>query len=167
MSDNLFESLLVQDLEIPIVLEKEFTAACCIRGYHIYSWTGWTANIGSILTVKQEIRPGALVEDQYAIAICSDGQTIGHVPKFLSKLTYFFIKSGGELSVRVTGERRYSHDLAKGGMEVPADFIFKTSNANLYNQMKEKTSEKLVEFENRRKIGLEKSLKKKETKNKK
>ena len=125
MSDNLFESLLVQDLEIPIVLEKEFTAACCIRGYHIYSWTGWTANIGSILTVKQEIRPGALIEDQYAIAICSDGQTIGHVPKFLSKLTNIFIKNGGELSVTVIGERRYSRDLAKGGMEIPADFIFK------------------------------------------
>ena len=60
MSDNLFKSLPVQDLKIPIVLEKEFTAACCIRGYHIYSWTGWTADIGSILTVKPEVRPGAL-----------------------------------------------------------------------------------------------------------
>ena len=60
MSDNLFKSLLVQDLKIPIVLEKEFTAACCIRGYHIYNWTGWTADIGSILTVKPEVRPGAL-----------------------------------------------------------------------------------------------------------
>ena len=69
--------------------------------------------------------------------------------------------------MRVTGERRCSHDLAKGGMEIPADFIFKTSNANLYNQMKEKTSEKLVEFEKRREIGLRNSLKKKEAKNKK
>ena len=167
MSDNLFKSLLVQDLKIPIVLEKEFTAACCIRGYHIYSWTGWTADIGSILTVKPEVRPGALVEDQYAIAICSDGQTVGHVPKLLSKLTYFFIKNGGGLSVKVTGERRYSHDLPKGGMEIPASFIFKTENADLFNQMREMTLEKLEEFEKRRKYGLEKSLKKKETKNRK
>ena len=63
----------------------------------------------------------------------------------------------------MTGERRYSRDLAKGGME----FIFKTSNAKLYNQMKENTSEKLVELEKRREIGLGNSLKKKETKNKK
>ena len=72
MSDNLFESLLVQDLKI---------------------------------SVKPEVRPGALVEDQYAIAFCSDGQTVEHVPKFLSKLTYFFIKNGGGLSVKVTGEK--------------------------------------------------------------
>ena len=53
--------------------------------------------------------------------------------------------------MKVTGERRYSHDLAKGGMEIPA----------------ENTNEKLVEFDKRRKIGWGNSLKKKEIKNKK
>ena len=52
-------------------------------------------------------------------------------------------------------------------METPASFIFKTENADLFNQMREKTLEKLEEFEKRRKYGLEKSLKKKETKNRK
>ena len=50
-------------------------------------------------------------------------------------------------------------------MEIPASFIFKTENADLFNQMREMTLEKLEEFEKRRKYGLEKSLKKKETKN--
>ena len=82
---------------------REFSAACCIRGYHIYSWTQWTAEIRSILTSEPEKRPGALIEDKYAIAIISNNQTIGHVPKLLSKLTFFFLKHGATLTVKVTG----------------------------------------------------------------
>ena len=68
---------------------------------------------------------------------------MGHVPKFLSKLTYFFLKYGGTLSVKVTGERRFSYDLAQGGMEIPAEYVFKTENIDLYNQMKEKNIERV------------------------
>ena len=64
--------------------------------------------------------------------------------------------------MKVTGKMRYSHDLPKGGMKIPASFIFKT-----FNQMREMTLEKMEEFEKRRNNGLEKSLKKKETKNRK
>ena len=117
MAENLTQALLTKDLEIPIILAREFSAVCCIRGYHIYNWTQWTAEIGSILTSKPEKRLGALVEDKYAIAIISNSQTVGHVPKFLSKLTFFFLKHGATLTVKLTGERRYSFDLTQGGME--------------------------------------------------
>ena len=66
--------------------------------------------------------------------------------------------------MEVTGERRNSHDLPKGGMEIPASFIFKTENAEPFNQMREKTLEKLEEFEKKRKYRLEKSWKKKKEK---
>ena len=116
MAENLTQALLTKDLEISIILEREFSAACCIRGYQIYNWAQWTAEIGSMLTSEPEKRPGALVEDRYAIAIIkqqsSNNQTVGHVPKFFSKLTFFFLKHGGTLTVKVTGERRYSFDLA-------------------------------------------------------
>ena len=49
----------------------------------------------------------------------------------------------------------------------PQALFLKTENADLFNQMREMTLEKLEEFEKRRKYGLEKSLKKKETKNRK
>ena len=88
--DNLIQLLLAEGLEIPIVLENEFSVDCCIRGYHIYSWTQWHAEIGSILTVEPEVRPGALVEDQYAMAIKNNAQTVGHIPKYpRSKLNYY------------------------------------------------------------------------------
>ena len=68
------------------------------------------------------------------------------------------------LLVEVIGERRFSFDLPQGGMEIPAKFTFKTENIKLYKQMKEKTLEKIEKFEERRKIEIEKSLKKKEKK---
>ena len=127
----------------------------------------WKAEIGSILTSEPEVRPGALVEDKYSIAVLDNGQTIGHVPKFLSQLIFFFLKYEGTLSIKVTGERRFSFDLPQGGMEIPADFVFKTVDAKLHNQMREKVLKELENFEGRRKVGMNKSLKKKEKKKKK
>ena len=156
-------------MEIPIILEREreFSAACCIRGYHIYNWTQWTAEIGSILTSEPEKRPGALVEDKYAIAFISNNQTVGHVPKFLSKLTFFFLKHGDTLTVKVTGERRYSFNLPHGSLEIAVEFIYKSQKKELIDQMKEKTLEEIKKYSERRKKGMENSLEKKENENKK
>ena len=146
MAKNLTQALLTKDLEIPVILEREFSAACCIRGYHICNWAQWTAEIGSILTSEPKKRPGALV---------------GHVPKFLSKLTFFFLKHGGTLTIKVTGERRCSFDLAQGGMEIPAEFIYKSEKKELSDQMKEKTLEEVKKYDERKKEGMKNSLKKK------
>ena len=47
-------------------------------------------------------------------------------------------------------------------MKVPVEFVYKTENKDLYVQMKEKTLEEVKMFEERRKIGMENSLKKKD-----
>ena len=92
---------------------------------------------------------------------------LGHVPKFLSKLTFFFLKHGATLTVQVTEERRYSFDLPQGVMEIPAEFIYKSEKKELIDQMKEKTLEEIKKYDERRKKGMENSLEKKENKNKK
>ena len=90
----------------------------------------------------------------------------GHVPKFLSKLTFFFLKHGATLTVKVTGERRYYFDLPQGVMEIPAEFIYKSEKKELIDQMKKKTLEEIKKYDERRKQGMENSLEKKENKNK-
>ena len=50
------------------------------------------------------------------------------------------------------------------GMEIPADFVFKTVDAKLHNQMREKVLKELENFEARRKVGINKSLKRKKKK---
>ena len=67
----------------------------------------------------------------------------------------------------MTGERRYSFDLPQGGMEIPAEFIYKSEKKELIDQMKEKKLEEIKKYEERRKKGMENSLEKKESKNKK
>ena len=71
----------------------QFSAACCIRGYHIYNWTKWTAEIGSILTSEPEKRPGALVEDKYAIAIISSNKTVMACSKIFIKIDFLLFKT--------------------------------------------------------------------------
>ena len=87
---SLLSSLLIKDLEIHVILEKEFTAQCCIRGYHTYQ-SQWNAEVGAELCAVPDTRTTALVKDNYAIAVKNSEQTVGHIPMFLSKLTFFFL----------------------------------------------------------------------------
>ena len=107
---SLLSSLLIKDLEIPVILEKEFTVQCCIRGYHTYQ-PQWNAEVGAELGAVSDTRTTTLVKDKYAIAVKNSEQTVGHIPMFLSKLTFFFSRYDGKVSIKVNGPRRYSVDL--------------------------------------------------------
>ena len=70
------------------------------------------------------------------------------------------MKHGGKVIIKVNGPKRYSVDLKQGGMEVPAEFCFKTSNEKLFFQMKEKTLVEIEKFEEKRKQMEEEKKKK-------
>ena len=93
----------------------------CIRGYHVYEEI-WTAVFGEELNTERKI--GNIV-DRYAVAVKKDsGETIGHLPKKISRMCSMFIQEGGEISCIVIGNRRYSSDLAQGGLEIPCTLLF-------------------------------------------
>ena len=128
------EVLLLNAKDTPILVEREFTVECCVRGHHVYR-KKWEAEIGSKLTAQYKTRPGALVQDKYAIALKQKDVTVGHIPKFLSKITYFYLKHGGDLLVEIIGKRQYSRDLPQGGMELPALYVFKSTNLEMHLQL--------------------------------
>ena len=128
----LFSSLLIKHLEIPVILEKEFTVQCCIRGYHTYQ-SQWNAEVGAELGAVPNTKTTALVKDKYAIAIKNGEQTVGHIPMFLSKVTFCFLRYDGKVSIKVKGPRRYLVDLIQGGLELPAEFTFQTFNENPFS----------------------------------
>ena len=107
---SLLGSLLDKDLEILVILEKEFVVQCCIRGYHTYQ-SQWNAEVRVELGAVSDTRATALVADKYAIALKNNEQTVGHISMFLSKLTFFFLRNGGKVSIKVNGQKRYSVDL--------------------------------------------------------
>ena len=148
---SLLSSLLIKDLEIPVILEKEFTVQCCIRGYHTYQ-SQWNAEVGAELGAVPDTRTTALVKDKYATAVKNGEQTVGHIPMFLSKLTsFFFLRYDGKVSIKVNGPRRYSVDLIQGGLELPAEFSFQTSNEKHFSQMQEETLVEIEKFEEKMK----------------
>ena len=128
------EVLLLNAKDIPILVEREFTVECCVRGHHVYQ-KEWEADIGSKLTAQYETRPGALVQDKYAIALKQKDVIVAHIPKFLSKITYFYLQHGRDLLVEIIRKRQYSRDLPQGGMELPALYVFKTTNLEMHLQL--------------------------------
>ena len=161
---SLLSSLLIKDLEIPVILEKEFTVQCCIRGYHTYQ-SQWNAEVGAELGAVPDTRTAALVKDKYAIAVNNGEQTVGHIPMFLSKLTFFFFRYDGKVLIKVSGPRRYSVvDLIQGGLELPVEFTFQTYNEKLFPQMQEETLVGIEKFEEKRKKIKDKMKKKKKPK---
>ena len=93
--------------EIKIFLEKEFVFAvnCCVRGNHIFK-SFCDAPIGSILSVEHEDDPQSLVQDKYAIALINtESVTVGHLPKFISKVAHFFVKHAGKIRCKIQAQK--------------------------------------------------------------
>ena len=63
-------------------------------------------------------------KDRYAVALKQAGTIVGHLPKRISRMCSLFLR-GGEIICTVTGSRRYSSDLAQGGLEIPCLLLFK------------------------------------------
>ena len=144
----------------PCNSRKGIYGSMFIRGYYTYQ-SQWNAEVGTKLGAVPDTRTTALVKD--AIAVKNGKQTVGHIPMFLSKLTFFFLRYDGKDSMKVNGPKRYSVDLIQGGLELPAEFTFQTSNEKLFSQMQEETLLEMEKFEEKRKK-MEDEMKKKKKK---
>ena len=63
----------------------------------------------------------------------------------------------------MNGPRRYSVDLIQGGLELPVEFTFQTSNEKRFSQMQEETLVEIENFEEKRKT-MEDEMKRKKKK---
>ena len=61
----------------------------------------------------------------------SSGEMIvGHVPRDISRICWYFLQNDGEITCEVTGNRRHS-DLLQGGMEIPCKYKFTGKKKNI------------------------------------
>ena len=98
-----------------------FTMESCVRGYHVYG-ERWIPVVGEVLGCTGE--PGNR-KDSYAVAVCKDSATVGHLPRKYARCFSIFLRRGGTISCEITGRRKYSRDLPQGGLEVPCVLTFK------------------------------------------
>ena len=94
----------------------ELKRPCSICGYHVYRDI-WEAATGEVLSCERE--PWN-TNDRYAVAVKKDGMIITHLPKKILRVCSLFLRRGGCISCTVTGTKRYSADLPKGGLEYVA-----------------------------------------------
>ena len=96
-----------------------------VRGHHVYK-NRWTPYLDEVLQTWQEHGNS---EDRYAVAVGNEAEgstgllSVGHVPRELSKVCWYFIGRGGEIGCRITASRRRS-PLPQGGLEVPCIYKF-------------------------------------------
>ena len=117
------------------------------------------------MTAQYETRPGALVQDKYAIALKEKPMIVGHIPKFLSKITCFYLKHVGDLLVEKIGKRQYSRDLPQGGMELTALYVFKTANLEMHLQLPSLARKAMKTYNDAKTKAMDKPKKKAKQKN--
>ena len=101
----------------------EHTITSVVRGFHFYKAV-WVPVLDEVLQAKQEFDNE---EDQYAVAVIkttgTDEVTVGHIPRSISRMCWYFLQHDGEITCKITGRRKRS-DLPQGGMEVPCEYKF-------------------------------------------
>ena len=88
-----------------------------------------------------------MINDKFAIALLNnDSVTVGHIPKFISKQAYFFLKHAGHIKSKITDGRKYWKDLEQGGLEIPARLKISNTNKKMTDVMKEKLNLLVEEY---------------------
>ena len=111
-----------------------------IRGFHIYQAI-WTLVYREVLKCVRESRNRS---DRFAVAVQKGETVVGHVPRDYSCICSLFLGRGGSIASTVTGPRHYSHDLEKGGLEIPCIYTFSCKGKN--SEFMDKTKRRLEEL---------------------
>ena len=73
-----------------------FRIESTVRGHHVYK-AAWSPYIGEELPVQREVNN---IHDDFAVAVLKNGNTVGHVPREISRVCWYFLhKSGSEMTV--------------------------------------------------------------------
>ena len=80
-----------------------------------------------------------MIYDKFAIAlVISDLIAVDHISKFMSKLTYVFLKHGGHIKCKITMVKKYLKDLKQSGIEIPPRLTANYANKRMTDVMIEK-----------------------------
>ena len=110
-----------------LTMAMTFWIGSTVRGHHVYK-AAWSPYIGEELPVQREVNN---IHDDFAVAVLKNGNTVGHVPREISRVCWYFLhKSGSEMTCIVNGDRRRSEVDGKG-LAVPCVYIFRGLFAKL------------------------------------
>ena len=81
-----------------------------VRGHHVYK-SVWTPSIGETLPLSAD---AGNEHDAYAVGVSKESVLVGHAPREVSRIFYYFLQHDGSISAEITGHRKFGY-----GLEVP------------------------------------------------
>ncbi len=91
-----------------------------IRGFHVYN-KSWSPSKGEILTTSQERNN---LFDKFAVSVVlGTGTVVGHLPREISQICWWFIETGGIIQVEVTNPRRQKSLVPNKGLEILCSLV--------------------------------------------
>ena len=82
-----------------LIQDREYST---VRGHHVYK-ASWSPYIGEELPVQREVNN---INDDFAVAVLKNSSTVGHVPREISRVCWYFPHKSGS-------EKTCSHKLTK------------------------------------------------------
>ena len=87
--------------------------------------------------------------------VCDDGEIqwwdCWTCAKFLSKITYFCLRHGGDLHAATIVERRYLYGLKQGGIEFPTTYIYRYTDMDMHSKLQIIVGETMERYNKARK----------------
>ena len=123
-------------------MENVYSFTAAVRGFHYYR-KFWKPIENERLTCFYE---DGNPYDRFAIkTVTSNGATVGHLPKEISRVTKFFLDRGAFMQVELTSKHYRRSPLVQGGMEIPCLVTVKTPATLKNTQLAEKYFELVKE----------------------
>lgn len=69
------------------------------------------------------------------MAITAQGHTVGHIPREISRATYYFTRHGGTLSAVVIDIQPKISPIEQGGLEIPIMVLASSTQEELVNRL--------------------------------
>ena len=120
-----------------------FDGKIASRRYHVYRNSTWqNAKPGHKLKVERETNKLSKSIDPYACAIKIKHQfidtwlTVGHIPREISCLCYFFVEKGGNITEHFISTTDKVSPIPAGGLEVPLLLTFSVKSERITKLMK-------------------------------
>ena len=128
------------------------------RGYHVYNEVIWLKEDqypGKQVFVVQETSLQSRASDPYccAIQIRYEGtyhvrfDTVGHVPREISRFFYFFLEMGGMIEGILVDSTRRRSPIPSGGLEVKLKLYFRHTSVSIVEKLKSCISRYNYEWE--------------------
>ena len=98
-------------------MAESFRIESVVRGHHVYKAV-WSPHLGEELETQRELDNE---HDRFAVAVMKGGQTVGHMPVEVSRVSWYFLeRRTNQISCKISDKRKRSEK----GLEVPCTYVF-------------------------------------------